>query len=351
MTMRGIRILVSAGVACAAGLGLALTTGRGAVSAVATIPTAVEQASAGPAAEGGIRGVWTAERSRWRVENGQTATLVQLSLRRVGPKGEWNSGETVPLVELPGLTATMLDAPSADVRFEWVRDAGRFALQGRFEAGAGAGHFTFAANREYVADMKRRGYGEIDDEKALRLALHDVSRAFVGELAALGYERLPLDELFSLRIHGASPEFIRGLSALGYRKVPVDDLVSLRIHGASLDFIRDMQGLGFKGLPVETLVSFRIHGVSPEYVQAFRGHGYASLTGDQLVSMRIHGVSPEFVKELSRLGYSGVAVDDLVSLRIHGVTGDFIRRVQGRSGKDVSVDRLVSMRIHGEGSE
>jgi hypothetical protein len=334
---------VGAGIATVAGL-VALSLGSwGALPAV--------EAKEGTPVGGGVKGVWTAERSRWRVEKGATATLVELSLRRVGGHGHWNSSETLPLTDLKGLTAEMLEAASSDVRFEWVKDAGTFACQGRFETGVGAGHFVFSASPDYAADMKRRGYGEIDEEKSLSLALHDVSRAFIDELAKLGYERVPLDDLVSLRIHGVTPDFIRGMASRGYRKLTTDQLTSLRIHGASLEFVNELQSLGYSGLPIDGLVSFRIHGVSAEYIRAFKELGYEALTADQLVSMRIHGVTPEFAKELGALGYSKVAVDDLVSLRIHGVTTDFVKRVQGRSGKSVSVDQLVSMRIHGQNPE
>ncbi len=268
-----------------------------------------------------LRGLWTAEHSRWRVDKGGTATIVQLSLRRSAGRNSWNTSFHVPRTDLQGLTDATLIAPSADARFTFNRDAGTFVMEGRFQNGDGAGHFAFTPRPEYQADMKRRGY-DVDDEEALSLAIHDVSRAFIDELAGLGYQALSLDQLTSLRIHGATTEYVRGLAALGYKKLAVDDLLS-----------------------------FRIHGVSPEYVRAFKAQGYEGLAADDLVSMRIHGVSPEFVKDLKGLGYSTVPVDDLVSMRIHGVSTDFIKRVQGRSGKAVSVDRLVSMRIHGEDRE
>ena len=269
-----------------------------------------------------LRGVWTAERSKWRVKDAGSATLVQLSLRRTGAHGNWDSSHPVPLGELEGLAAAQIEAPSADVRFQWKRDAGSFAFDGRFEKGDGAGHFSFTPSAAYIAELRSRGYGDIDEEKALMLAIHDVSRALIAELAGLGYKRLSLDQL-----------------------------VSMRIHGASLDFVRDLQGLGYAGVPAEDLVAFRIHGVTPEFVRALRGLGYDHPDGEELVSMRIHGVTPEFVKDLKGLGYGSVPVDDLVSLRIHGVTPDFIRRVQQRAGKGVALERLVSMRIHGEDPE
>ena len=228
---------------------------------------------AGPAEAEALRGVWSADRSKWRVANAGTATIVQLSLRRVGAKGDWNSSQSVPVAELSGLSEAQLDATSAETRFTWKRDAGTFSLEGRFQAGAGAGHFAFDADPGYVADMERRGYGGIDDEKALSLALHDVSRGFIDELAALGYERVALDKLVALRIHGASAEYVRGLAALGYRRLPVDQLVAFRIHGASLDYLRELQALGYASLPPDKVVAFRIHGVSAQFVRELKQPG------------------------------------------------------------------------------
>ena len=131
MSRQGKRVVAAAGWAGALGLLLALGQGTGTGHA----ETAPEDASGGAAA----RGVWSAERQAWRVQEGGTATLVELSLRRVsGGRGRWNSSQTLPLAELRGLDAASLEAASADVRFDWVRDAGRFACTGRFEACPGS---------------------------------------------------------------------------------------------------------------------------------------------------------------------------------------------------------------------
>jgi hypothetical protein len=100
MSRLGSRFLFASGV-----LGMALVAGQGFTARGAGLQSAVAKEE-GPVA-GALRGVWTAERSKWRVENGATATLVELSLRRVGGRGQWNSSETLPLAELRGLTAAM----------------------------------------------------------------------------------------------------------------------------------------------------------------------------------------------------------------------------------------------------
>jgi len=313
-----------------------------AAGAVLVTATAVVR-SAGPDA---ITGVWTVEPATWKSAPARSP-LVQLTLsRRHGRNGDSNHSNSVALSELKGLTAEQMSAGAAGVSFALERDAGRFAFEGSFRGGEGAGHFTFTPRPEFVAAMRDLGYAALDDEKIYSMAVLDVSRDFVKQLDALGYSRLALDDLFSLRIHGASPEFVREMQSLGYR-LSADELVSLRIHGASPEFVREMQSLASARLSAEDLVSLRIHGATPEFVRALRTLGYERVPAEDLVSMRIHGVSAEFIKELKALGYDHVAVDDLVSMRIHGVSPEFVRRVQARRGS-VTVDRLVEMRIHGQ---
>jgi hypothetical protein len=265
-----------------------------------------------------LSGVWTAEKSRWKVAGDESAAVVQLSLRRSGMRrGDWNSSFMLPLTDLRGLTVAQMGGGRSEVRFELPRDAGTMTFEGRFQDASGAGHFTFVPNQEFVAAMRARGFANLDAERVFSLAVHDVSRQFIRDLADLGYPKLDLDQLVNLRIHGATPAFVRELAALGYRGLPAEGLVNLRIHGASPDFIRDFKALG-----------------------------YERLTTDELVNMRIHGVSAAFVRELKDLGYEVVPVDELVNMRIHGVTTDFVKRAKASAGRLVAVDRLVDMRIH-----
>ena len=295
-------------------VGLALALGSAALTAAV-----LGGARSGQAQNEPLTGVWTAERSRWKVAGEGTAHIVQLGLRRRGGgRGNWNSAFPVPLTELRGLSAAQIDGPRSEVRFELMRDAGTLTFEGRFQEGEGAGHFAFAPSAEFLAAMRQAGYGNVDGEKAFSLAVHDVSRAFIRDLGALGYERLTLDQLVSLRIHGASPQFIRDLKALGYSGLTVDQLVSLRIHGATPEWIRELAALGYRALAVDGLVSLRIHGAGPEFIRELKDVGYDRLTTDQLVSLRIHGVTPEFVKRAKTSAGRPVAVDRLVEMRIHG---------------------------------
>src|SRR4051812_38777569 len=72
------------------------------------------------AADGPLRGVWTAEPSHWKTTDGGSATVIQLLLRRTGAGHDWNSSFPVLLGDLKGLTAAATRSPHTDVRFEMV---------------------------------------------------------------------------------------------------------------------------------------------------------------------------------------------------------------------------------------
>jgi hypothetical protein len=334
-------------------IGLALgACAAGAATVAVLVAPAGAVAFGRPAADEAASGAWTIEPTRWKDDGGRgPAVQLTLKMRSRNGRSNWNSSSPVALSELRGLTAAQLQADSADVQFQIVRDAGTLSLDGRFRKGTGAGHFTFAPSADYVAGLRGMGYGTPDADTVFSLALHDVSRDFIRELAALGYDKVPLDKLIAMRIHGATPEFVRGMKALGYTP-DVDKLIAFRIHGVSADFVRGLKGLGYERADADGLVALRIHGVTVDFVRELKEMGYEPPPSlDELVSMRIHGATSEYVRALRGLGYEHVPVDDLVSMRIHGVSPEFIRRVNGRQGGKVPVDRLVSMRIHGRDEE
>lgn len=267
-------------------------------------------------AQDAITGQWVIEFDRGK-ERGTDSVHLTIQRSRNG-RGSFNSTNSAKVEEFRGLTQAQIAGSGATVQFQIVRDAGVFNCEGWFKDGRGSGHFTFAPDRSFAAEMQGLGYGNLSDEKLFTLAVLDVSRLFIRELAALGYDRLSVDQLAAMRIHGATPQFITELRGLGYERPSVDHLVAMRIHGASPEFIRSLQA-----------------------------EGYDRVAIDQLIAMRIHGVSPGFIKELKELGYDRVPVSQLVAMRIHGVNVAFIQKMKDRGVQNLSVDELLRLRIHG----
>jgi len=286
-----------------------------------------------------LHGTWTVDHS-WKSDAG----TIQLNLNR--PHHQF--GSSFPIAALSGLTAADVDS-QGDVKFELRREAGTIAFEGSFLHGQGAGHFVFTPSTSYAASLRAIGVrsdDDLDDDKLMSLALHDVSTDFIRVMRAQGYDE-PLDHYVSMRIFRVTPELVTELRSLGYDHLSFDHLIASRIHKVTPDYIRATRAAGYPNLSMDQLVATRIHGATPEFQQKMANLGYTHLEYDDLIAFRIHGVSPEFVGALRDLGYKSVAADDLVAMRIHGVTPDYIRAVEKAGYENVPVEKLIQMKIHG----
>jgi hypothetical protein len=291
------------------------------------------------AAHAEIRGTWAVDHS-WSTDPGK----IQLNLMRQNN----HFGSTFSIDAFTGLTAADV-SHQGDVKFELRREAGVIAFDGSFRDGEGVGHFVFTPDASYASKLRSMGVrsdDDVDDEKLLSLALHDVSTDFIRAMRREGYDE-PLDHYVSMRIFRVTPELVSELRSLGYDHLGYDDLIASRIHKATPEYIRAMKAAGCDRLSMEQLVATRIHKATPEFLQQMAQLGYTHLDYDDLIAFRIHGVSPEFVGALRDLGYTGIRAEDLVAMRIHRVTPEYIREVESAGYHHVPVEKLIEMRIHG----
>ncbi|MDQ8758077.1 hypothetical protein RCO27_17760 [Sphingosinicella sp. LHD-64] len=278
---------------------------------------------------------------------GDAADQVQLSLRyrTATSNSTWSS--RIGVAELRGIAPAQLAAASAtDVRFQIVREAGRFFCDGSVRRGSGAGDCSFEADAGFAATLAERGVGRPSREDSFHLALARVGIALVDELARQDYRTPGVDGLVAAGIHRVDVDYVRAMAEAGYRVGTVDGLVQMRIHRVTPDYVTALAAAGYRP-DADMAVQMRIHGLTPDYIRALAAAGGERFTTDDLVAMRIHGVTPAFVAELRDLGYRGLSADNLTAMRIHGVTGDFVRRQIGAAGDRPSPDELVSRRIHG----
>ena len=260
-----------------------------------------------------------------------------------------NFGNTMNIADFTGITEAQVNSGAAvPVQFQLARDAGTVAFEGSFKNGDGAGQWTFAPSRSYVASIRALGV-DFDGEKAdeddlLSYALLDVSTSYIKSMMTIGY-RESMDKYTSFRIFRVTPELVSELRDLGYDHIDADDLVATRIHKVTPDYIRQMRAAGWK-LSLDELVSTRIHKATPEFAAEMRTLGYGDLSYDDLIAFRIHKVTPEFIKDLRELGYDHVSADDLVAMRIHGVTPEYIRDLKAAGYSGIPVEKLIDMKIH-----
>ena len=198
------------------------------------------------------RGTWSAEPSR------ENASLLQF---RFTCSGE-NGGVDRPLSagDLKGLDPASIQGSHIQVKFRLEREAGTFQFEGTFNAGIGYGEFTFAANRQFLADLKQMGFSDAES-KSFVLATIDVTRAYIKELRDLGFHP-DLDKVIAGRIFNVDREQVEGLKAVGVSNPSLDDLVQYRIFHVTPEYIRQTRA-AFPGIELDKLVAMRIHQVTP----------------------------------------------------------------------------------------
>lgn len=295
---------------------------------------------------------------------------VRFTLERSRAGSRWTNSSDMTLDRFRNLSLSALDR-GGDARFEFVQDAGRVICTGRFSGGQGSGTWTFARDPEFAGELRRLGFGDLDEEQQLsammhgltaelarsvrdagieasfkeliEMRIHGVKPEFLRQLQASGY-KLPARDVIEMRIHGVTPEFVRDVKAAGY-EISGRQIAELRIHGVTSEYLRALQSYGVRPRP-EDLVRYRIHGVTPEYLKALHDTGQSSLTVDEVVNLRIHGVSPEFLREANELGYR-FTPREFTELRIHGVSGEYLRKLRDAGMKNLTAQQIAKLKMNG----
>ena len=280
---------------------------------------------------------------RWKIEGRESGGHVSLNLTRSwnqgNSKGTWSSTEDYDRDDLRGLpSGRSADGP---VSMTIAREAGTIRLDGQMDDGQGSGKFTFTPDPNYVADLKRAGFGNVSDDDVFRLCAHDVDRASIREARSLGLRDLTLEGLIRMRSHGVTPEFVRALNNAGYSNLAVEEVIRLQIHGVTPEYVRGLVSAGKKPSP-EEIVRFKIHGLEPAYVSTLsRWFG-----PEEMVRLHLNGVSADDVRQFRALGYESAGAEDLVRLQNNGVSPAFARRAQELHGR-VTIDELIKLKING----
>jgi hypothetical protein len=284
------------------------------------------------------------------------------------------NSSTVPLSAL-GISDAVLNSAGQQVKFDLTRAAGTFKCEGWVHNGSGSGHWNFAPNAAFPAELSRRGVqGTPTNEQMLRLAMaslslelvdefkrdgyamtvenlvraanHGVTVEYVHAMKASGVTSGSLEKLIRLRDHGVTPEYVKGMTSLGFKDLGEDELVRLRDHGVTPEFATEMKKAGFGDLGAYELSRLRDHGINEDYVRGMRAAGFTNLTADEYVRLRDHGVDTEFISSMKRVGFGNGGAQELIRMRDHGVTSDFAASVK-KVDPNVTADDLIRMRDHG----
>jgi hypothetical protein len=333
------------------------------------------------------------------------SSMVNLRLevnQKSGLRG-WNRSSMstdIPWASIKGLTRDQLNRGNTNVKFEIVRDAGRFLCEGITGVGRGTGGFRFEPNPNYAEQLRQMGYTSPDSEQVFSMAMHDISlefarfirdsglrastrelidlrihgvtREYIAEMRGFGFTELVARDFVEMKIHGVKPEFVRGLKAAGYN-LTSREIVEMKIHGVTNEFMTELKQAGFNltqreivemkihgidsqyirelksyGLnpPARDLVQMKIHGVRPEYLKALKDAGYGTLSSQEVTNLKIHGVSPEFIRDTKSMGYN-FSLRELTEMKIHGVNTPYLQKLRASGFQNLTAAKIVKLKIHG----
>src|SRR5579871_1767970 len=124
---------------------------------------------------------------QWTIASTGSPDKVRFGIQRTSANNNMNSSSDAPLSQFRGITRGQIDSGGAVARFDLVRDAGTFHMEGYLQNGGGGGNFTFTPNPNYASELRSFGYtSDLTDEKVFALAVHDVSGAYIRDMNALG---------------------------------------------------------------------------------------------------------------------------------------------------------------------
>ena len=125
---------------------------------------------------------------QWLIDPGEHSGVVRLTIRYGERRYEnsWNSQDDVPLSELVGLSAADMGGTGATVHFGIVRSAGTLDCDGWFDGGKGSGHFTYAPNAGFVAELAKRGINAPTAWEQFSMTMSGIGLDLVDELEEAG---------------------------------------------------------------------------------------------------------------------------------------------------------------------
>jgi uncharacterized protein (UPF0335 family) len=286
-----------------------------------------------------LNGQWVAE-----FDSREPATVKMMFTSRTPDGGSYMNSENISQSELQGLASNARASARTNVSFRLVREAGTFICEGYFNAGKGAGFWTFQSNQSFVSAMRSRGYENLTDEDLLKAAMHNLTTKFIEDLKSVGYDRLEFRQLLRAASHEITLSYIRELQSAGYQSLAMEQLIRARNHEIDGQYVKEVQAMGFDKQPLEALIRLRNHEITREFIAQMHLAGFDNLTVEELIRLKNHEITPEFVNGLKAEGYPDISLSTAIRLKNNEIDQDFIRRVKAKGFTNITLEQLIKLR-------
>jgi uncharacterized protein (UPF0335 family) len=303
-------------------------------------PCSVEASLAAPEPIA-ISGEWTAHLSS------KDPSRIQLSFTRRTEKGGYNqSGNTMKLSDLQGLSGEISAPTRTDVSFKLAREAGTISMDGFFQGGRGAGLWTFTPNASFASSMASRGYANLTEEDLLRATFHNLTTKYADQIKAAGFDQLTFAQLSRAAVHDISVDYIRELRNSGFENLTMENIIRASNHDISAAYVKEVAAMGFANQPLDKVIRLKNHDISPAYISELKAAGFENLTLDEVVRMKNHDVSADFVNQVKGEGFANISSATIIRLKNHDVDREFIQRAKAQY-PNATLEEMIRLKNNG----
>lgn len=156
---------------------------------------------------------------------------------------------------------------SGAVSFTLDREPGTLRCHGSNEAAyEGRGNCTFAADKEFEADLRAGHLAPDGDGEMLAMTLLNANRALMDGLVREGVAPQSADDIIAAAALEVTPEYVAGLKAAGLTLDKLDDAVACRALEVDADYVRALADAGYHP-EADDVVAMKAVGVTPEYAR------------------------------------------------------------------------------------
>lgn len=267
--------------------------------------------------------------------------------------------------------------------FSLTREAGTMNFTGKFEGTEGMGKYKFEPSKTFIADMKKEGVEDIDEEDLMAYFFVNVTRGYVQMLKANGYSGFTKNDLLPLVALNIDAAYIKSIKQAGFPDADLENLIPLKALGVDADYIKEIKAAGYNHVTIDQLITFKAQHIDGKFIADTRaalakegqplpdsedlqnvkdksgkkadkdksdkksGKRDSDSEDDEisnLVAIKALNVDAAYINSLKSAGYDNLRNSDLITMKSLGIDAAYISEFKAIGYNNLSVSTLAGMK-------
>jgi hypothetical protein len=197
---------------------------------------------------------------------------------------------------------------------------------------------------DYVEDLKKAGYTQLDVRQLVRLKRQHIDGNYVRAMSSGAATPVPPEELVSYKLMQIDSGYLASLKKVGYDHLDRSEIRSLYNARVTAEYIKGFQDAGFANIPARTLAMMKMQDVNPDLAKTFRNLGYPDIDLNRLAFLQRAGITPEFITSFHKIGYDNIPVNLLFGLKNAGVDADYVAKMKEKGFNSPDLMKYVRLK-------